>query len=112
MLGIALAVLTATLFGISVALFKYSLGAIGKFTIKAMVKNRKWLLALAVGLIGVITYIMAMIAAPLSTVQPVLSFSMVIPILVGAVWFKEKLEVWRWLCVLVLVAGIFLVGLF
>ena len=112
MLGIFLSLLTATLFGVSVALFKYSMGAIKKFTVKGLVNNRKWLLALVVGLVGVITYIMAMIVEPLSTVQPILSFSMLIPILVGAALFKEKLEVWRWLCVLVLVAGVFLVGLY
>ena len=112
MLGIALAILSATLFGISVALFKHSLGHLEHFTIKDMLRHKKWLGALIVGLVGVVTYIMAMIAAPLSTVQPMLSFSMVIPILVGAALFKEKLEVWRWLFVIVLLAGIFLVSLY
>ena len=112
MLGLALALVTATLFGISVALFKHSLGHLEHFTIKDMVKHKKWLGALVVGLVGVLTYIMAMIEAPLSTVQPILSFSMVIPILVGAALFKEKLEVWRWLFVVILLAGIFLVSLY
>ena len=112
MLGLALALVTATLFGISVAMFKRSLGHLEHFTIKDMVKHKKWLGALVVGLVGVLTYIMAMIEAPLSTVQPILSFSMVIPILVGAALFKEKLEVWRWLFVVILLAGIFLVSLY
>ncbi|MFQ5647943.1 MAG: hypothetical protein ACE5FW_01790 [Candidatus Aenigmatarchaeota archaeon] len=112
MLGIALALLASVLFGISVAIFKYSMGALKTFTIQGMVKNKRWLLALAVGLAGVVVYVMAMIVAPLSTVQPILSFSMLIPVLVGAALFKEKLEVWRWLCVLVLLAGIFLVSLY
>ena len=94
------------------ALFKYSMGTLKKFTLEGMVRNKRWLLALIVGLIGVITYVMAMIVAPLSTVQPILSFSMVIPILIGAALFKEKLEGWRWLFVLVLLAGIFLVSLY
>jgi len=112
MLGTALALITSVLFGISVAVFKYSLGGMGIFTIQGMLRNRRWFLALGIGLMGVLTYVAAMAVAPLSTVQPILSLSMVVPIVTGAILFKEKLEVWRWLCMLVLLAGIFLVGLF
>lgn len=112
MLGIVLALVTATLFGISVAIFKHSMGFMETFSVKGLLKHRKWLYALVVGLVGILTYIAAMIVAPLTTVQPMLSFSMVIPIIAGAVWFKEKMEVWRWLLVLVLVVGIFLVAVY
>ncbi len=112
MLGVILSLATALLFGASVAIFKHSMGKHKKFSIKDIARNRKWLAGLVIGLIGVVTYVFAMAMSPLTTVQPIISFSMVIPIMVGAFIFKEKMEGWRWLLVAVLAAGIILVALF
>jgi drug/metabolite transporter (DMT)-like permease len=111
MIGIVLSLLTAVLFGASVAIFKYSMGSHERFSVKAIMKHKIWLVGLAVGLLGVVSYIFAMAISPLSTVQPVISFSMVIPILVGAFVFKEKMEGWRWFLVAALALGIILVAL-
>ena len=94
------------------AIFKHSMGKQGKFSVKDIARNRVWLGGLVIGLIGVVTYVFAMAMSPLTTVQPIISFSMVIPIIVGAFIFKEKMEGWRWLLVAVLAAGIILVALF
>lgn len=112
MIGVALSLATALLFGASVAIFKHSMGKHAEFSIGMILKNRKWLAGLVIGLIGVVTYVFAMALSPLTTVQPIISFSMVIPIIAGAFIFKEKMEGWRWLLVAVLAAGIILVALF
>ena len=112
MIGVILSLLTALLFGASVAIFKHSMGKHEKFSVKKIARNKVWLVGLAIGLLGVVAYVFAMALAPLTTVQPIISFSMVIPILAGAFIFKEKMEGWRWLLVAVLAVGIILVALF
>jgi drug/metabolite transporter (DMT)-like permease len=112
MLGIILALVTAVLFGISVSIQKHSMGSMKVFTVSGMLTHKVWLVALIVGLAGILTYMASMSLSPLTTVQPILAFSMVIPIIAGAAVFREKMEVWRWLFVTILVVGIFLVSLY
>ncbi len=112
MLGAILSLATAVLFGASVAIFKHSMGKHDTFSVREIARNRRWLGGLVIGLLGVVTYVFAMALAPLTTVQPIIAFSMVIPIFAGAFIFKENMEGWRWLLVAVLAIGIILVALF
>lgn len=110
--GIVLALLTSLIFGVSVTLQKHSLRNIELFTIKGILSHRMWLLALLIGFSGVGVYILAMNYAPLSTVQPILAMSMIIPIISGVIFFNERQEVHKWLFVILVIAGIALVSLF
>jgi len=111
-LGLLLAVVTSVVFGISVSLQKYSLTKMKLFTVKGMITHRIWMIALAIGLFGVGLYVLAMSFAPLSTVQPMLGVSMVIPMVVGVAFFHERQGVIRWLLVGVVITGMALVSLF
>lgn len=110
--GAILAVISAVLFGISLAMQKYAVGAMKKFSIGAMAKNKTWLIALLVGVAGILVYLVALNMADLSAVQPLTSLSVVIPILIGVALFKEKMEVKKWLFALILLAGIVIASVF
>jgi len=109
--GIVLAVASAVLFGVSVAVMKYSFEKSKKFSLKEML-NLKWISSFVIGIIGVFMYMAALNMEPLSTVQPISSLTIIIPIIAGVVWFKEKLEVRKWFALAITIVGIFLVILF
>ena len=111
-LGIVLSVIAAVCFGISVAIQKYSLVDMKDFSIKKMAKNKKWGFAFLVGIVGIVIYLAALNLEQISTVQPITSLSLVIPIIAGIIWFKEKLEVKKWLFLVLVLAGIVLVSIF
>jgi len=112
MLDILLAVLAAVLFGISVILQKYSMKKMKKFEVKALVKNKKWLFALFIGILGVLAYISAMSVGDISTVQPILSLSLIIPVIFGFFWFKEEVVISRWFFIVLLLVGVILLSLY
>ena len=106
MLGILLSLIIAVCYGISAAMQKYAISKMEKFSFRQLFKNVRWLVALLVGLVGTVTYLLAVKIAPLSTVQVFLSLSIIIPILVGASLFKEKLRTREWICVCMILVGI------
>ena len=110
--GFALAVVAAAMFGVTVAIQKYSLGESKSFSARAMATNRKWLLALAIGAVGSVIYIQALSMEALSTVQPLMSsISMLVPVFIGAFMFKEKMGGLKWLLAGMVVLGIIILGL-
>jgi len=111
-LGIALSIVASICFGVSVAIQKYSLSEMKNFSIKQMIKNKKWISAFLVGIVGVIIYLVALNLEPISTVQPLTSLSFIIPIIAGIAFFKEKLEVKKWAFLVLVLAGIVLVSIF
>ena len=50
--------------------------------------------------------------APISTVQPIVSSSFIIPVLTGILFLKEKLEVKKWILIGMIIIGILLVSVF
>jgi drug/metabolite transporter (DMT)-like permease len=108
-LGLILAFITAICFGLSTAIQKYALNRMKKFSIKGMLKNKKWLSSLIVGAAGVISYLFAMRIAELSLVQSIVSLAIIIPMLVGFVFFKERLVIYEWVSIILILVGIFLV---
>ncbi len=111
-LGIVLSIVASVLFGISVAIQKYSLSEMKDFSIKQMAKKTKWIFALVIGIIGVVAYLVALNLEPISTVQPLTSLSFIIPTIAGILFFKEKLEVKKWAFLMLVLAGIVLVSIF
>lgn len=108
MLGVILSLIVAICYGVSATMQKYAISSIKKFSFKLLFKNRQWLASLLVGAIGTVVYLFAMKITPLSTVQVFLSLSVVIPILASFLLFKEKLKVMKWICVVLILAGVFL----
>jgi uncharacterized membrane protein len=80
---------------------------------KAVMKGR-WLLALAVGVLSPLSYILVLAAlefgAPLSLVAPAREMSMMIGALLGMIVLREKVGAWRLVGCLVLVLGVVLLG--
>ena len=107
MLGIVLSLIVAVCYGISATMQKYAVSSIKKFSFRLLFKNRKWLASMFVGVIGTVAYLLAMKITPLSTVQVFLSLSIVIPVLAGFIFFKERLRVREWTCVALILAGVF-----
>jgi uncharacterized membrane protein len=106
MLGILLSLIVAVCYGISAAMQKYAISKMEKFSFRRLFKNVRWLASLLVGFVGTATYLLAVKIAPLSTVQVFLSLSIIIPILVGAAIFKERLRKSEWICVCMILVGI------
>ena len=74
----------------------------------------RWLLAIGVGLLSPLSYILVLAAlnmgAPLSVVAPTREMSMMIGALFGMVILREAVGVWRLAGCLVLIAGVVLLG--
>jgi len=110
MIGVFLAIAAAILFGISIAIQKYSLNMTEKFSLKQILRNSKWIGSVFIGFVGVLTYMGALNLENISTVQPIASANIIIAVLAGFVFFKDKLEVKKWLFLILTVIGIFLVS--
>ena len=84
---------------------------------RALARERmrgRWLLAVAVGLLSPLSYILVLTAldmgAPLSVVAPAREMSMMVGALLGMVVLREPVGRWRLAGCLVLVAGVVLLG--
>lgn len=108
MLGIILSVFAALLFGISAGIQKFSVRNMKRFSVRNMIKNKKWLSSLAIGGIGIISYLIALRSTDLSIVQSVLSLTLITPIIIGYAFFKERMEAIEWVSITLLVIGVFL----
>ena len=78
------------------------------------VMRGRWLLAVGVGLLSPLSYILVLAAldmgAPLSVVAPAREMSMMVGALFGMVILREPVGPWRLLGCLVLIAGVLLLG--
>lgn len=109
MIGVILAFVTAICFGLSTAIQKYALNKMPKFSIKNMLKDRGWLSSLIVSGVGVATYLITMRLIELSLVQSIVSLAIIVPMIIGLIFFKERLVVFEWVSIILILAGIFLV---
>ena len=110
--GVLLALLAAFCFGLAVSMQKYSMKRMGIFSVKGLIKNQDWLHAMIVGFIGLVLFALSLSVTDLSTVQPLASAYILIPILMGTFVFKENLGVKKWLLIGVLLMGMGLVSLY
>jgi drug/metabolite transporter (DMT)-like permease len=112
MLGILLVVLASVFYGVSASMQRHSVGSLERFGIRKMARHRVWIFSIFLGAIGIILYIFALTFESLVTIQPILSISIIIPIISGVVFFKEKLVKRQWISILFILAGIILVSLY
>lgn len=105
--GVALALLAAFLFGLSALGQKAALPA--KLRKRYLLLNKRWLLSVGVGSAGGLSFLAALSAAPLPVVMPLLTASVAVPIVGGALWLKEPLRRRQWLFIALLLAGVALV---
>ncbi len=82
----------------------------GGFSLARMFRSPAWLVSILISGIGILAYLTALRTLPLSTVQPVLSAYLVIPVLAGAFIFKERIGGKQWLAVGLLIAGVMLLS--
>ena len=110
-LGIVLALVASVCFGISVALQKYGLKSMKKFSFAAMVKNKRWIFALVIGIVGILLYLVALNLADLSLVQPLTSLTIIIPVIAGVAFFKEKIGGIKWALLALVIIGVVLISI-
>jgi uncharacterized membrane protein len=110
MLGLVLSIFAALLFGLSTVIQKYCLRGMPKFSFNGIIRNKVWILSLFVGFIGIIFYLAALRFAEISIVQPMLSVSIAVPVLVGWFGFRERIGS-RWVHILLIIAGVVMISL-
>ncbi len=111
-LGIVLSVAAAVLFGAAVIIQKYSMKGMKKFSIAALIFNRIWMLSIAVSGAGFLCYLLAISYVSVSSVQPIISLSTVVPVVGGAFLFRETMGVKSWLCISIIATGIAVVSIY
>ena len=81
-----------------------------RFSFKKLVKSRLWILSVLIGLIGIFAYMAALKYEAISLVQPMLSISIVITVVIGRLMFDERIRKDRWLYITLIIAGVFLLS--
>ncbi len=75
----------------------------------------RWLLAVGVGVLSPLSYILVLSAiemgAPLSLVAPAREMSMMVGAIFGMLILKERVTAWRLIGCLILISGVVLLGL-
>ncbi|MBN2042460.1 MAG: EamA family transporter [Candidatus Aenigmarchaeota archaeon] len=111
MLGVVLALLAAGCYGISASVQKRSMGHFDKFDVSKMLRQKIWLFSILIGAVGVILYLVSLAMEDLTTVQPLLSVSLIIPIVAGVGIFREKHGRLEWIAIFLVLCGIVLVSI-
>ena len=112
MLEILLALFAAVCFGVATAIQKYSFFSMKRFSVRKMIINSRWLASILITLFGAVAYLYALRIVQLSTVQPVLSLALVVPVLAGVLFFKEKTGARKWVSIVLIISGVVLVSIF
>ena len=110
MLGLMLSVIAALLFGSSTVIQKYCMRGMKRFSFNVIIRKKVWILSLLIGFIGIIFYLAALRYAEISIVQPMLSLSIAVPVLVGWFGFRERIG-FRWVHILLIIAGVVMLSL-
>ena len=109
MLGLILSIAAAILLGTSAAVQKYSMGKLRRFSIHKLTRNPLWVLSILVGIAGTLIYLFAMRFSPVHIVQPIIAVSMLIPVIIGAFMFGEKIGS-KWLYIIIIFIGVWLLS--
>ena len=110
MLGLVLSLFAALLFGSSTVIQKYCLKGMSRLSFNGIIRNKVWILSLLICFIGIIFYLAALRFAEISIVQPMLSVSIAVPVLVGWFGFRERIG-FRWIHILLIIAGVVMLSL-
>jgi drug/metabolite transporter (DMT)-like permease len=108
MYEIIIPLLVAICFGISAAYQKYSMKDSERFSFRELLKNKKWLLAMGIGAIGILLYLFALTFITITAVQPMLALSIIIPIIAGVVFFSEKIGYLEAASITIIIIGLVL----
>jgi drug/metabolite transporter (DMT)-like permease len=104
--GILLSTAAAILFGVSTVLQKQAMGRMKKFSLRALLHNRGWIGSLAVGGLGLLFYLEAVSFFDITMIQPMVTASVIIPIIAGGIMFRERLGARKWLAIFIILIGI------
>ena len=110
MLGITLSLLSAFFIGISTYLQKCSMKRIKKFSLKRLAMKRIWQFSLILGAAGLVLYMVALRYESLSTVQPISSIAIVVPVALGWIFLREKIGD-KWIHIILIISGVILLSL-
>ena len=102
------AFLASILFGLSTAIQKKALRKM-KFSIKNIITNKVWLSSLIVGGVGLLLYMLAIKSTDIIIVQSFIPLSIIVPIIYG-IKLKERIEVYQWLFIGMIILGIVLIN--
>ena len=104
-LEILLVIATIILFGSSSTIQKYAIKNMKEFSIAQLARNPAWVFAVLVGILGIAAYMAALQIGTFSFIQTALSATIAIPVVAGALIFREKLSVIEWVSVGLIVVG-------
>jgi uncharacterized membrane protein len=65
-----------------------------------------WIFSLMVGAGGLLFYLAAILLFAVTSIQPIITASVVIPIVAGGLFFKERLGAIKWLAIFLILIGI------
>ncbi|MCX6815962.1 MAG: EamA family transporter [Candidatus Aenigmarchaeota archaeon] len=108
-IGILFSVLAAVIFGVCTVVQKYSLKKIKKFSLAALFSSRGWVSSLILGGVGLAFYLTAIYVYRISSVQVIIAASVVMSVLAGAFFFREKIGVRKWVSILLILIGVAIV---
>ena len=108
-IGVLLSAAACVFFGVSTILQKRSMKHMDRFHVRGLIGSRKWITAVLVGGIGLLCYLAAIALTSVTIVQPIVTASLVIPIIAGNVLFGEKIGGFKWLAVALILIGIAIV---
>ncbi len=103
--------ISAFLLGISTAMQKYSMSKMKNFSFKNLMKSNIWIGSLAITIVAGILYIISLQKINLGLSQIIFSSSFLVPVLIGAFVFREKMGIKKWIAVTSIIIGIILVML-
>jgi drug/metabolite transporter (DMT)-like permease len=104
--GIFTSIAAAVFFGMAIILQKHSMKKMEKFSVVKLLFNGTWIISIVISALGILCYLAAIKFYSVSTVQPIITFSTVIPVIVGPLLLKEKLSGEKWLAILLVIIGI------
>ncbi|MBN2421710.1 EamA family transporter [Candidatus Woesearchaeota archaeon] len=99
----------ATLIGSAGALFLKLGSAKVKFSIKELIKNFNLLLGLFLYCFSTIFYIISLKMGELTIIYPLTSLSYIWTALLSKKFLKEKLNIFKWTGILLIIAGIYFI---
>ena len=89
---------------------KYDLLRMRKFSLMMALKRKRWLYSIPVGIAGLFFYMLALSYQSISIVQPLITSSLIIPVVAGHLFFREKIGV-KWFHIILILGGAILLSL-
>jgi uncharacterized membrane protein len=111
LIDVITAIFIAFLFGLCAFFQKIGLKEIKEFSIKGMLKSRKWLIGILIGGIGALLYLYAIQKIEITLLQPILNLSLIFPVVFGKLILKEEITKKELVGIIIIVIGVLIIGL-